>query len=212
MAPKNAANYCLCKFCKRSNRDTPNPWLPPDLRGDKEMLQFRRQRGRECCSCSALIRTRKRDFYDDPELETVLENDESKRDMFDQDLEEFEAQKREAATTRSMRGSTKKLEAHHTSGFKMRMVLGYFWPVDVLRRENKEVPKNLTSITYNGRNIKGAVLDPSHGTPIGVIEMENYDDKGVSKVTCTLLARSVLLRSVMLCCVTLSQGLVLDIC
>jgi hypothetical protein len=52
-----------------------------------------------------------------------------------------------------------------------------------LRRERKEIPKTLTTITYNGRNLRGIILDSSHGTPIGVIEMESYDDKTASKVT-----------------------------
>lgn len=65
----------------------------------------------------------------------------------------------------------------------MRMVMGYFWPLDVLKREGKPIPKSVTTMKFNGKSLKGAVLDPSHGTPIGVIEMESYDEKSASKVS-----------------------------
>lgn len=76
-----------------------------------------------------------------------------------------------------VRGPSKKIEAKHATGFKMRMVMGYFWPLDVLKREGKPIPKSVTTMKFNGKSLKGAVLDPSHGTPIGVIEMESYDEK-----------------------------------
>ena len=159
--------------------------MPPELReqSGKEFLQFRRERGKECSSCCALIRSRKRAFYDDPDLEISIKNDPEKKDIFQTDLEEFELKKQEDARTKSQRQPTKRVEASHSTGFKMRMVMGYFWPVDVLKREKKEIPKTLTTISYNGRSLRGTILDSSHGVPIGVIEMESYDDKNASKVT-----------------------------
>lgn len=148
------------------------------------MLQFRRARGRECTSCCALIRAKPRDLYNDPNLENRLRTDPEAKETFLEDLEEFEAQKRQDAVAKSSRPSVKRVEASHKSGFKMRMVMGYFWPTEVMKREGKTVPKQLTTIKYNGKSYKGAILDPSHGTPIGVIEMESYDDKGAAKVTC----------------------------
>lgn len=147
-------------------------------------LQFRRERGKECNSCCALIRTKKRGFYEDPHLDQALKNDPVKKATFLEDLAEFEEQKREEAMSKTSR-PTKRCEASHSSGFKMRMIMGYFWPVDVLKREGKPLPKSLTSMRYNGKTYKGTVLDASHGTPIGVIEMETFDEKAASQVTCT---------------------------
>ena len=189
MAPKALCSFCTCKYCGRSNKDTENPWLPEELRegSDKPMLQFRRERGKECCSCTSLLRTKKRSYYGDNQLDTTLKSDPTKKNEFLSDLEEHEHRKREEALARASRGPDKKVEASHTTGFKMRMVMGYFWPVDVLKREGKPLPKTLSTIKYNGKNLRGAILDPSHGTPIGVIEMESYDDKGASKVACSVL-------------------------
>ena len=150
----------------------------------KMYLQFRRERGKECNSCCALIRTKKREFYEDPNLDQTLKKDPVKNATFLEDLAAFEESKREEAMSKSSR-PTKRVEASHSSGFKMRMIMGYFWPVDVLKREGKPLPKSLTSMRYNGKIYKGAVLDASHGTPIGVIEMETFDEKQASNVTCT---------------------------
>ena len=181
---KQLINCCQCKFCGRSNKDTPNPWLPPELveQSDKQFLQFRRERGKECTSCSALIRSKPREWYSDPDLHLTLAKDSIKNAFFLEDLERFEEKKRNEAASRSTR-PVKRVEATHSTGFRMRMIMGYFWPVDVLRREKKDIPRSLTTIKYNGKSLKGSILDASHGTPIGVIEMENYDDKGATKVT-----------------------------
>ena len=145
MPPKNHGGAtCTCKYCGRTNKE-PNPWLPPELReqSGKEFLQFRRERGKECSSCCALIRSRKRAFYDDPDLEISIKNDPEKKDIFQTDLEEFELKKQEDARTKSQRQPTKRVEASHSTGFKMRMVMGYFWPVDVLKREKKRSRRHL---------------------------------------------------------------------
>lgn len=99
------------------------------------------------------------------------------------DLESLEERKREEALARHVKGSKKRIEAEHKSGFKLKMIMGYFWPVDVLKRERKEVPKKLTTINFNGKTLRGTILDASHGTPIGVVEMESYDSKGTAKVS-----------------------------
>ena len=184
MPPKLVCGFCTCKFCLRSNKDTRNPWLPLHMQDEsgKLMLQFRRERGKECSSCCALIRTKKRDFYGDPNLDQTLRNDPEKREIYSGDLEEFEEKKRQETESRVAKPS-KRVEATHASGFKMRMIMGYFWPLDVLKRENKPIPKTLTTITYNGKNLKGVILDASHGTPIGVIEMESFDEKAATKAT-----------------------------
>ena len=190
MAPKaKGGGWCVCKYCHRSNKDTVNPWVPSEWQGrdqgdsSKMMLQFRRDRGKECSSCCALIRSNKRDYFVDPNLDKLLEADANKQSEFLQDLEEFESKKRSDALAKASRVPSKKIEAKHATGFKMRMVMGYFWPLDVLKREGKPIPKSLTTMKFNGKSLKGAVLDPSHGTPIGVIEMESYDEKSASKVS-----------------------------
>lgn len=114
----------------------------------------------------------------------MLKTNPDTRKEFESDLAEFEERKRSEAVARSSKRPSKRIEAKHSTGFKMRMVMGFFWPLDILKREGKRIPKTLTSIKYNGKTFKGAVLDSSHGTPAGVIEMESYDEKGAQQVTC----------------------------
>ena len=89
MAPKaKGGGWCVCKYCRRSNKDTVNPWVPSEWQGrdqgdsSKMMLQFRRDRGKECSSCCALIRSNKRDYFVDPNLDKVLEADANKQSCF----------------------------------------------------------------------------------------------------------------------------------
>lgn len=111
MAPKaRGGGWCVCKYCHRSNKDTVNPWVPSEWQGrdqgdsSKMMLQFRRDRGKECSSCCALIRSNKRDYFVDPNLDKLLEADANKQSEFLQDLEEFEHKKRSDALAKASKG------------------------------------------------------------------------------------------------------------
>lgn len=110
MAPKaKGGGWCVCKYCRRSNKDTVNPWVPSEWQGrdqgdsSKMMLQFRRDRRKECSSCCALIRSNKRDYFVDPNLDKVLEADANKQSEFLQDLEEFESKKRSGGHPRKLK-------------------------------------------------------------------------------------------------------------
>ena len=122
-------------------------------------------------------------YKDTSALEVKLSDPEIKAE-FDRDLDAYEKQKREEALARAEKPeSRKRLQAQQSSGFKMRMVMGYFWPLDVLKREGKPKPKKTTTINFNGKTLRGTILDSSHGTPVGVIAMESYDDKSAQKAS-----------------------------
>ena len=114
-------------------------------------------------------------------LESRLESEPNIKEEFDQDLASYEAKKRSEAVQKVAKPSRKRIEAHQSAGFKMRLVMGYFWPLDILKREGKPKPKKTTTITFNGKQLRGVILDESHGKPVGVIEMESYDEKSAVK-------------------------------
>ena len=47
----------------------------------------------------------------------------------------------------------------NTSAFSTKQVIGYFWPVERLRKHSKTGPKKLTSLNHQGRVLKGVTLE-----------------------------------------------------
>ena len=66
----------------------------------------------------------------------------------------------------------------------MEELRGYLWPLSVYARVKGEKPgKNMSIVTlpYNGRQVKGVLLDESHGRPVGSIAILGHDDRFVNK-------------------------------
>lgn len=66
----------------------------------------------------------------------------------------------------------------------MEELRGYLWPLDVYKRVKGEKPSKGTTITtlvYQGRPVKGVLLDESHGRPVGSIAIYGEDQRFVQK-------------------------------
>jgi hypothetical protein len=63
---------------------------------------------------------------------------------------------------------------------------GYLWPLAVYQRVKKEKPpKEMTvhTMAFNGRMVKGVLLDESHGRPVGSIAVYSEDNRFVDKAS-----------------------------
>lgn len=51
--------------------------------------------------------------------------------------------------------------AEESSGMSTKQVLGYLWPVSLLKKHQRPVPatKKLQSVLHQGKNVKGAILE-----------------------------------------------------
>ena len=66
----------------------------------------------------------------------------------------------------------------------MEELKGYFWPSDVYERVKKtKVPRtmNLMTMPYQGRMLRGGILDETHGRPAGTIALYSEDTRYVTK-------------------------------
>ena len=76
------------------------------------------------------------------------------------------------------------LALRQTSQFRMEELKGYLWPAQVYERVKKtKIPKTMTvtTITYQGRQVRGVVLDESHGRPAGTIALYSEDTRFIRK-------------------------------
>ena len=53
---------------------------------------------------------------------------------------------------------TEKAVVEDSSSFATKEVLGYMWPLPLLKKHEKPIPKRLQSITHQGKIVKGASL------------------------------------------------------
>jgi hypothetical protein len=81
-------------------------------------------------------------------------------------------------------GARQTVKAVQTCTIEKRQRLGYFWPLDVYKRVKGVVPhkKLIKKMPWQGKQIRGVLLDDTHGTPTGVIEMISKAESGVEKV------------------------------
>lgn len=49
--------------------------------------------------------------------------------------------------------------AEESSGMSTKQLLGYMWPVALLKKHSKQVPKKLQTITHQGKQVKGLILE-----------------------------------------------------
>jgi len=71
-----------------------------------------------------------------------------------------------------------------TNQLRLEELRGIFWPVDVYKRVKKgNPPKSLTvtELDYQGKRMKGYMLDESHGRPVGTIAVMSEDTRFVNK-------------------------------
>ena len=46
-----------------------------------------------------------------------------------------------------------------SSSFSTKEVLGYMWPVSLLKKHDRAVPKKLQNINHQGKVVKGVICD-----------------------------------------------------
>lgn len=66
----------------------------------------------------------------------------------------------------------------------MEELRGYFWLIPVYERVKGSAPPRTmpqTTIPYQGKQVKGVILDESHGRPVGTIALYGEDTKYVNK-------------------------------
>ncbi|CAE7751475.1 unnamed protein product, partial [Symbiodinium sp. CCMP2592] len=80
----------------------------------------------------------------------------------------------------SRKGQETALNAHRT---RLEMLQGILWPTQVYRRLKARPPKNLRLITvpWQGRQIKGYVLDETRGRPVGSVTIIVEDTRYIGK-------------------------------
>ena len=49
--------------------------------------------------------------------------------------------------------------AEQTTSFGTKQILGYLWPVPLLRKHGRDVPKKLQTVTHGGVKVKGQILE-----------------------------------------------------
>ena len=131
-----------------------------------------------------------------PEALTTLTNDEGAHDEYMEGLASYEAKLREQSEAR-MQGQQNKrkrkasggavpvsLTAGSSTGQELRQLQGYLWPLDVYRRINKCAPPKdmpIQTTWFQGRQVRGILLDESHGVPVGSIAIYSTDVRHVSR-------------------------------
>ena len=111
-------------------------------------------------------------------------------------LQEWEKSKRDADFTKwqnEQGGKTKKkggqsaksLTAGHTQMTRLELLQGYFWPLPVYMRVKGQKPDKAThpviAMPYQGKVIKGVLLDESHGRPVGTFAIYGEDTRFIKK-------------------------------
>jgi hypothetical protein len=117
-------------------------------------------------------------------LEADLVKDPTLFVEYTKDLMEFERERLEGLVKkgRPQRDTSQTVTASNKSILSLEMLLGYFWPVDVyLRVKGKKPVGNITSMEFEGKDIRGVLLDESHGRPVGTIAVHAKNEKGVKK-------------------------------
>jgi hypothetical protein len=84
---------------------------------------------------------------------------------------------------RTSAGAETRVQASSSSSLSLTKHMGYLWPCTLYRKhkQKKPSPKDIVTIEFDGKPVKGIVLDESHGTPHGVIKIEAKSDTTVSK-------------------------------
>lgn len=76
------------------------------------------------------------------------------------------------------------LALRQTNQLRLEELRGIFWPQEVYRRVKKTAaPKSmsLVDLDYQGKRLKGYMLDESHGRPVGTIAVMTEDTRFTTK-------------------------------
>ena len=95
-------------------------------------------------------------------------------------LNEWEEQRREGKHMPHRRDDGTRAEAEQSASFTTKQVVGYLWPLALLREHGKDVPKRLQSVSHQGRVVKGAILKEF---VVGAIELASEGSRTARRVS-----------------------------
>ena len=105
-------------------------------------------------------------------------SDDTNYEDFMKGLGEWEAKRREGEArprgTSNGGVSRDRAEAEQSSSIMTKQVLGFLWPIQLLKEHGKDVPKRLQHITHQGKKVKGVILKEY---AVGAIEITSQSSK-----------------------------------
>ncbi|CAE7247231.1 unnamed protein product [Symbiodinium sp. CCMP2592] len=160
-----------CRTCHRSFKTTLNPCVADPQ--PENLLKRRAAGAAQCKPCFNFM------MYEDPyrnmsteERYQHCDNEENHKEYMGRLNPWEESRRRGGRRARGAGSST--AEAVNESSLETRQVMGYLWPVSLLKAHQKPVPKKLQSIPHMGKQVKGAIL---HEFVVGAIEVATQSAK-----------------------------------
>jgi hypothetical protein len=150
------------------------------------MIPWRRDTGRECSICPGFISAESQyKAVNRTDLVHSLDTEEGAQAEFNGRLSAYEAVRQTGKRNVSKNGSgaASAIAASAFSGLELRQKLGWFWPEDLYFKHKKEKPnkKAVTTLSHQGKTLRGVLLDETHGMPAGVIEVTSLSHTGVTR-------------------------------
>ena len=181
---------CACKHCRRPYRSTRNPYGGGSGKPKSPFLTQSRPGSALCQTC----RNVKNWAYPSWEMDTLAakcqEDEFHVKYLLIVFVYEDKAVNSKCPLAKSIEdlpASLGPVTVSVTSSVKIKgqLMLGNVWPVDVYKKhEGQDPPKHLVkTFTHNNRAVRGILREPSHGQPIGVIQLLEETAAGVNKVS-----------------------------
>ncbi|CAE7838142.1 unnamed protein product [Symbiodinium necroappetens] len=171
--------HSSCRTCRRSFDSTKNPMVKNPAADD--LLKRRCVGAAQCRPCYSFMErdTRFQGMSHSQRL-TYLDDD-SNFEQYMEDLTKWEAGRRDGnirLKAKSKDGGDR-AEALQSSSITTKQVMGYFWPLSLLKEHDKPLPKRCQHITHQGRKIKGITLKEF---AVGCIEVSSESSKTARRV------------------------------
>jgi hypothetical protein len=112
-----------------------------------------------------------------------LEQSKEARERFMQQVQKWEEGKNERPGSRAPKTKPMRVEVTQKSAVQTKQVHGYLWPRHVYFRVKGKRPAatQLTTVEHQGQKVSGVLLDDTHGTPVGVIEVSSLGESACTK-------------------------------
>ncbi|CAL1150424.1 unnamed protein product, partial [Cladocopium goreaui] len=166
-----------CKFCHKQFGVDRNPTIKNP--GASDLLARRAPGSKECKVCFGFLRSGDSRFSQ--LTRTALADalkDPAEQSSFDSELNRWCEARRDGKRRRGDETETAVVE--DSTSFFTKEVLGYMWPVSLLRKHDRAVPKKLQSIVHQGKTVKGAICED---WVLGAIEVSSTSAKNAKHIT-----------------------------
>ena len=180
MAPKKVkAEKSKCKWCHSCFLTAPNPLTqnPPE----NDLLKRRSAGSLECRPCANM-------YTASPDYSHLSRKGLEEHLLVKENMDQFLAareswcEKARAGKRTSKNNATSAENATYAetaSSFETKQVVGFLWPVALLKAHGKPIPKKLQVIQHQGAPVKGAVLVEN---VVGAIELASTSSKTAKRV------------------------------